>query len=180
MTSLPARAVTEVLDWLSPEEVDMIGEPETFVRLPVGRRLLVLRHRDGACALLREDSCSVYPSRPRSCQLYPWDITLGRRGGVKRLRLLVEYEPCEATYDGNVSPRVLAEQKRWERSEIAAYVRLVGAWNRLQARRERLGKPLLDAEAYLAKLVLPEAALRQPRRPEHQPLEPSQLGARDG
>lgn len=131
----------------------MTGEPETFVVLPEGRRLLVLRHRDGACLLLHDRLCSVHSARPRSCQLYPWDVTLGRRGGVRRLQLLAEHAPCEATFDGRVSAQALAELKRWERSEITAYVRLVSAWNRVQARRKRLGKPLHGGEEYVARLL---------------------------
>lgn len=148
-----------ILEWLAPQQVDMTGEPETFVILPEGRRLLVLRHHDGACALLRGKLCSVHPARPRSCQLYPWDVTLGRRGGVRRLQLLHEYPPCEATFDGYVAPQRLAEQKRWERSEIADYVRLVTAWNRAQERRRRLRKPLLTAHEYVARLREPRRAI---------------------
>lgn len=157
-TALPTgETVTHSLEWVCPEQVDMTGEPETFVVLPEGRRLLVLRQREGACALLHGRRCSVHHARPRSCQLYPWDVTLGRRGGVKRLQLLYEYTPCEATSDGRVAPQVLAEQKRWERSEITAYVRLVSAWNRVQSRRARLGKPLYGGDEYVARLLTTSA-----------------------
>ncbi len=145
--------VEERLEWLSPQEVDMSGEPETFVELSVGRRLLVLRQVNAACVFLEGNTCSTYASRPRSCRLYPWDVDLGRRGGVRRLRLLHEYSACEATYDGFVQPQQLAEQKRIERRELAAYVRLVALWNRRQQRRMRLGKALLSAEHFLESLV---------------------------
>src|SRR5262249_35444606 len=49
------RPATELVEWLAPDEVDMTGEPETFVELGAGRRLLVLAQRDGACALLGAD-----------------------------------------------------------------------------------------------------------------------------
>lgn len=155
-TALPdGETVANYLEWLSPLQVDMTGEPETFVHLPEGRRLLVLRHQDGACVLLRERHCSIHPARPRSCQLYPWDISLGRRGGVRRLVLLHEYSACEATLNGHVRPQQLAEQKRWERAEIADYVRVVSDWNRLQGRRQRLRKPLLSATDFLARVLGP-------------------------
>lgn len=149
-----SETITDWLEWLSPEQVDMTGEPETFVCLPEGRRLLVLRHQDGGCVLLDERLCKVHPARPRSCQLYPWDITLGRRGGVKRLALLHEYAPCEATFDGGVAPVVLAELKRWERAELAAYARLVSDWNRGQMRRKRLGKRLLGGDEFVQRLLV--------------------------
>jgi Fe-S-cluster containining protein len=153
VTALVSETVTSWIEWLSPQQVDMTGEPETFVVLPEGRRLLALRHRDGACILLNEQLCSVHPARPRSCQLYPWDIDLGRRGGVKRLQLLHDHPPCEATFDGYVAPQWLAEQKRWERAEVTEYVRVVTAWNRAAERRRRLGKPLHGADVYLARLL---------------------------
>src|SRR5690606_3848774 len=148
-----SETISDWLEWLSPEQVDMTGEPETFVNLPEGRRLLVLRHNDGGCVLLDGSLCQVHPVRPRSCQLYPWDVTLGRRGGVKRLSMLHEYAPCEATSDGRVLPVVLAELKRWERAELANYVQVVSDWNRAQTRRKRLGKRLQGASEFVGQLV---------------------------
>lgn len=156
--AMPSIEPADWLDWLGPRDVDMSGEPETFVELPSGRRLLVLRQIDGACSRLAEQRCSVYEARPRSCRLFPWDVSLGRRGGVRRLALLPGAQVCESTQDGNTRPEHLADQKRWERAELAAYVRRVAAWNRLQARRKRLGKPLLDAARFLASLLRGEHA----------------------
>ncbi len=147
--------IEERLEWLSPQQVDMSGEPETFVELNVGRRLLVLRQVSEACVFLEGNRCSTYGTRPRSCRLYPWDVDLGRRGGVRRLRLLHQYTPCEATYDGVIRPQQLAEQKRLERRELAVYVQRVAVWNRRQRRRMRLGKALLAAEQFLESLTQP-------------------------
>lgn len=149
----PGSDLNDWLDWLSPEAVDMSGEPETFVELPHGRHLLVLRQADGACRWLEQRRCAVYDARPRSCRLFPWDVSLGRRGGVRRLTLLPGSEICEGARDGRTRPELLAEHKRWERAELAAYVRRVTAWNRLQARRKRLGKPLLGAARFLESLL---------------------------
>ena len=145
-------SLEHALEWLSPVDVDMTGEPETFVELPAGRRLLVLRQVNDACVFLQGTECSVYESRPRSCRLYPWDVSLGRRGGVRRLRLLQELAPCEATFDGRTRPQYLAEQKRWERRELEEYVRQVSDFNRTQRRRKMLGKPLLSGKDFLAHL----------------------------
>lgn len=147
------RPFAEWLEWMTPSEVDMTGEPETFVELPVGRRLLVLRHVENGCVFLQDNRCTLYASRPRSCRLYPWDVQLGRRGGVRRLKLIHQFEPCEATFDASVRPAHLAEQKWLERRELAAYVAKVMEWNRVQRRRQRLGKPLLTAEAFLAQIA---------------------------
>lgn len=151
--ALPNAELADLFDWLAPHDVDMSGEPETFVELPTGRHLLVLRQVGGACAHLAEQRCTVYDARPRSCRLFPWDVNLGRRGGVRRLALLPGAQVCESTMDGNLRPEHLAEHKRWERAELTAYVRRVTAWNRLQARRKRLGKPLLGAARFLESLL---------------------------
>lgn len=143
------------LEWLSGGDVDMSGEPETFVELPEGRRLLVLRHHAGACSLLHQARCSSYATRPRACRLYPWDVTLGRRGGVRRLELLQDYPPCLGTLEGpRVPPQHIAEQKRLERFELTQYVKTVGVWNRAQWRRRRLGKPLLPGTSFLSQLLV--------------------------
>jgi Fe-S-cluster containining protein len=150
--------VDEWVEWLSPADVDMTGEPETFVELSAGRRLLVLRQVNDACTFLQGAACSVYESRPRSCRLYPWDVRLGRRGGVRRLQLLHAYPACEATYDGGTRPQYLAEQKRLERTELEEYVRRVSDFNRTQRRRKRLGKPLLSGSDFLTYLLNPARA----------------------
>ncbi len=67
------------LEWLAPDEVDMDGEPETFVECREGRRLLVLRHRheaEGSTCVFFDDrkGCTVHPHRPTSCRTYPYEI----------------------------------------------------------------------------------------------------------
>lgn len=39
-----------------------------------------LRNRDGRCVFLKGDDCSIYPSRPKGCRLYPliYDCSKGK------------------------------------------------------------------------------------------------------
>lgn len=138
------RLPTSALAWLGPEDVDMTGEPESFVLLPEGRRLLVLAQRDGACTFLSDDKCGVYARRPSACRLYPFDVKLGRRQGLRRLKLL-KPDLCSGDTHGRTNPAMLSQQQRAHQAELRAHVQAVQAFNRKQVRRQRLGLPLLPA-----------------------------------
>lgn len=148
---LGLQSLTHAVEWLRAEQVDMVGEPGSFVVLPEGRRLLALKHVNGGCIFLNENRCTVYDKRPRSCRLFPFDVTLGRRSGVRRLRLLGQ-QRCEAEWAEALPPQRLASEKRAELRELAAYLRVVSQFNRLQKQRQRLGKRLLDAKVFFERL----------------------------
>src|SRR5262249_46963044 len=98
------EAPERLIDWLAPDAEDMTGEPESFVRLREGRRLMVLAHRAAACRFLGADErCTVYAARPENCALYPFHLQSGKRGGIRRLRLFVEAD-CEYRMDGTNDP----------------------------------------------------------------------------
>lgn len=143
------RPMQEWVEWLSPDQVDMTGEPESFVNLPAGRRLLVLSWQNGACSFLRDDLCSVHPERPRSCRSYPFDVTWGARAGIRRLRLL-DTTGCEHTWGAAVAQREVSQEARAQNAELQQYVQQVIAFNRLQGHRARLAKPLLSATEFFA------------------------------
>jgi len=148
----------EVVDWLPASEVDLTGEPDSLVSLEHGseRVLMALAQHGGACRFLAVDaSCSVYDARPGSCRLYPFDAAYGRRGGVRRLRLLGG-TACEAARDGHNDAHALreADQRRW--SEHRAYLAQVSAWNRHQRHRVRFGHRALGSRDFLGFLGFPE------------------------
>jgi Fe-S-cluster containining protein len=141
-----------LVEWLAADAVDMTGEPESFVELPEGRRLMVLRWHDGGCALLREQLCSVHERSPLSCRLYPFNVTPGRRGGIHRLRLL-DVTDCDYERGNAASARDVATLAQQQRRELAAYAERVCRFNRLQKRRARLGLALHDAAFFLSWLL---------------------------
>ena len=89
-------------------------EPAEVVALPpdsvfaVGK-VILLKSIKGACAQLKDNTCTCYGSRPRGCQEYPWYTIGGRlhydkgcpgllfdrdeRPDPKSLRELAEYLP---------------------------------------------------------------------------------------
>ena len=139
---------SELVAWLAPDEVDMTGEPDTFVELGGGRRLLVLAQRDGACTLLGADNrCRAYAARPRDCELFPFDPRLAPDGSLEGLELL-PLSTCEAASDGvNDAAELAASHARRER-ELHEYRQRVRAWNQLALRRRRFGHPIGDGARF--------------------------------
>jgi len=151
LASATARPWSELVEWLAPDEVDMRGEPQSFVELREGRRLMVLAQRGGACVLLGPDElCQAYAARPRDCRAYPFDFEPANDG--RRRLTLLPLDGCEYAEDGHNDEAALAEQdaERWR--ELALYQASVAAWNRKVWHRRRLHKRVFDAEDFLAQL----------------------------
>ncbi len=148
----------------------MTGEPESFVRLRPGRRLLVLRHLGGGCGLLVGDRCSVYSARPLCCAAFPFDLAETGTGSPAVVGLAGA--PCSLPTPPDEA--ALRDCLRALRSELVEYVSLVGAWNRRQRRRERLGRLPEPAERFFEFL---ESA-RPPARPTR-PAAPAAAGFAD-
>ncbi|MEI9950647.1 MAG: YkgJ family cysteine cluster protein [Pseudomonadota bacterium] len=152
------RPASQIVAWLPTREVDLIGEPGSLVLLDhaAGHALMALAQRDGACVFLGGDErCGVYPARPGNCRLYPFSASFGRRGGIRRLRLLAGTH-CDHAHDGQHDPHALraADEQRW--AEHRSYLALIGSWNRAQRHRSLLGRRLQSAQAFLEFLGFPE------------------------
>lgn len=132
-----------LIEWLAPDAVDMSGEPESFVELAQGRRLMVLAQTDGACKLLSsDDSCSAYAARPRDCQAYPFDVERPASVSGKRHLALLPLDTCEYAEDGENDASELAAIDELRFEELARYQARVARWNRLVWHQRRLRKPL--------------------------------------
>ncbi|MDF3066030.1 MAG: putative zinc- or iron-chelating domain [Polyangiaceae bacterium] len=142
------RPLSHLVEWLAPNEVDMGGEPESFVELREGRRLMVLAQRGGACVLLGEnDLCRAYAARPRDCRAFPFDFE-ATSDGRRRLTLL-PLSGCDYAEDGQNDEAALASEDaaRWQ--ELKEYQRWVAAWNRRAWHRKRLHKSVGSAAEFL-------------------------------
>ena len=145
-TGLDAAAHAE---WLGPDEIDMTGEPETFVRLRAGRRLLVLRHLGGGCCHLVGDRCAVYPARPLACAAFPHDVA--EAGAAAPTVIALAGAPC--VLGAPADEASVLDRVRALRAELAEYAALVGAWNQRQRRRQRLGRLPEPTERFFAHLA---------------------------
>jgi Fe-S-cluster containining protein len=147
-----ALSVDALVEWLAPDDVDMSGEPESFVELNWGRRLLVLRHEGDGCRFLApEGHCRIYDERPASCAAYPF--TLEREGTLEPAPLALLHDaPCDLSaawsrlQDQDAESEARRAVERVE-SELRDYVARVAEWNRQQRRRKWLRRlPQRDAD----------------------------------
>jgi Fe-S-cluster containining protein len=151
LTEATGQSHEELVEWLAPDAVDMAGEPQSFVELSSGRRLMVLAQRGGACALLAADErCSAYAARPRDCQAYPFDFERAPGVSGKRRLALLPLHDCAYADDGAQDPSTLERIDDARQRELERYQELVAHWNRQAFHRRRLGKPVGAASAFLA------------------------------
>lgn len=152
------ESAAQIVTWLEPDAVDMTGEPGSMVLLDRASRraLMTLAQRVSACRFLGADErCGVYDARPASCRLFPFEPSFGRRGGLRRLRLLPGTE-CDYARDGHNDPHALrvADEQRWV--EHRHYLAQIAIWNRSQRHRARLGHELRGPSGFLKFLGFPE------------------------
>lgn len=148
-------APAEHVAWLAPDEVDMEGEPASFVELGVGRRLMVLAQENGACHLLGADHrCLAYAARPRDCRVFPFHVEHVDAPARTRLSML-SLVRCDYANDGAVeAPALLRDDAaRWR--ELAEYQELIARWNRLARHRRRLGHRVGSAASFLEFIGFP-------------------------
>lgn len=167
------RSIGSFIEWLGPSQIDMEGEPESFVELDVGRRLMVLRHESDACHLLSADGrCSEYSARPSPCAAYPFAFATtiepgpdaervtgvapapasgGHRIATRQLVVLSD-APCGThfpTLDGSAPDPEWVAAVDCVGFELNEYVRIVHCWNRQQRRRRLAGHRSRTAAQYL-------------------------------
>jgi Fe-S-cluster containining protein len=149
-------AAAQLVRWLGPDDVDMTGEPQSFVELSEGRRLMALAQRDGACRLLGADNrCSAYAARPRDCRTFPFDFA----GAVNAEQVtsapprhslaLLPPSSCEYASDGNNDVALLEAEDHARWSELQRYQQLVAHWNHGAWHRRRLLKSVGGSSRFL-------------------------------
>lgn len=153
LTRFTNEAPETPVEWLAPLEVDMTGEPESFVELSGGRRLAVLAHRKSACRFLdASNGCTVYEARPACCRTFPLERARPAPDGVRRLTLL-EHAQCRGAFDAPPdAAEHLANLARREH-ELAEYLTIVLDWNRHQRRRRLAGRSVEGPRRFLAHVL---------------------------
>lgn len=138
-----------------------LDEPEAFVTLRQGKRVMILRHQRGGCRYLGHDlRCTVYEARPLGCRIFPFDPAFDKAGGLRRLRL-IEAADCRYSLDGrNALTDVRTLHQRYE-AATSAYQQKIADWNRIQRRRRRAGKPAQTARQFLSYLGVLPTTLRR-------------------
>jgi Fe-S-cluster containining protein len=113
----------DVVKWIGREGIDLPGEPESFVMLRGGRRVMVLRHQQGHCRFLGADNrCTIYEARPLGCRIFPFDPDFNRKGKLIRLRL-IQATDCLYEKDGSNNVSQLRSLHRKTEAELEEYRR---------------------------------------------------------
>jgi Fe-S-cluster containining protein len=159
LVAATGRPAMDLVSFLAPDAVDMSGEPDSFVELREGRRLMVLRRENGACHLLDGDRrCSVYDARPLDCAAFPFEVEAGPSDPsadapkLRRLELL-QPERCEAAFDAHNDVAAIAATDSRRDAELRVYRSEVADFNRQVARRRRFGHRVPDAQAFVEFLL---------------------------
>jgi Fe-S-cluster containining protein len=155
-----------IVRWVDRWGIDMDDEPEGFVILRQGRRVMVLRHERGGCRYLdAENRCSIYADRPLGCRIYPFDPTFfqkgPREGKLRRLKLIHSAE-CPYELDGsNDVDRLRRLHERYE-GALSDYHEVIAEWNSAQRRRKRSGRAAQTAREYFEFLGFGDAFAQGP------------------
>ena len=144
----PRRPVADHVRWVTAQQIDLDDEPEAFVRLRPGKRVMTLRQGPKGCIFLGADQrCGVYAARPLGCRVFPFDSEFDRHGKIRRLELI---QATECPYDLTGHHRVsdVRRQQIEFRDEVDAYQAKVAAFNELQRKRRRSGRALLASRDF--------------------------------
>lgn len=130
----------DFIRWVDRHGIDMDDEPEGFVELRQGKRVMVLRHYRGACYYLGKDNrCTIYTSRPLGCRIFPFDPTFGKDGKLKRLKL-IQAADCKYELDGKNDIGELRDLNERTDAQHDDWHATIADWNREQQKRKRKGQ----------------------------------------
>jgi Fe-S-cluster containining protein len=136
--------------WVDRNGIDMDDEPEAFVRLRQGKRVMIMRQGKGGCHYLgKDDRCTIYGSRPLGCRIFPFDPSYTKDGKLRRLKL-IQATDCQYELDGANDPGAVQQMHTRHEGATARYQARIAEWNAEQARRKRQGKSTQTARDFLS------------------------------
>jgi Fe-S-cluster containining protein len=141
---------SEFVKWVDRHGIEMDDEPEGFVSLRQGKRVMVLKHERGGCRYLGDDNrCTIYSARPLGCRIFPFDPTFNKKDGKLRHLVLIQATDCKYELDGKNDVKEM--KKLHERYEAAteAFQDKIADWNKQQTARKRKGKAADTAKKFL-------------------------------
>ena len=158
MTDADLRRITErtgdapadIVRFVDRNAIDMDDEPEAFLTLKQGKRVMILRHQGGGCRYLGDDNrCTIYGARPLGCRIFPFDPAYSKDGGLRRLKL-IQATDCLYEMDGANDPEGVRKLHGRYEAQNEAYLAKVAEWNRMQSARKRAGRNVQTASQFLA------------------------------
>ncbi|HEX3777116.1 MAG TPA: YkgJ family cysteine cluster protein [Polyangiaceae bacterium] len=150
ITRHTGEASKELVRWVDRNGIDMDDEPEAFVILRPGKRVMVLRHEGGGCRYLGSDNrCTIYHHRPLGCRIFPFDPSFHDSGKLRRLKL-IQATDCKYELDGENDLEKIRSLHQKHDEATRAYQAKVASWNALQLARKKRGHQPQTAAAFLA------------------------------
>jgi Fe-S-cluster containining protein len=150
ITRHTGEASHELVRWVDRNGIDMDDEPEAFVLLRQGKRVMVLKHEGGGCRYLgSDDRCTIYHHRPLGCRIFPFDPSFTDTGKLRRLKL-IDATDCKYELDGDNDLDKIRVLHGKHLSSTAAYQQKVATWNARQAERKRRGHPAQTAADFFS------------------------------
>jgi Fe-S-cluster containining protein len=144
----------DLVRWVAAKNIDLDDEPEAFVRLRAGMRVMTLRHHRSGCVLLDANQlCTAYAVRPIGCRVFPFDSSYDSKGRIRRLEL-IQATDCPYEPTGKQSIPTLRRQQLEFLDEVDAYQAKVAAFNHLQDCRTRKRRSLLTGRDFFGFLGL--------------------------
>ena len=145
------EASHELVRWVDKNGIDMDDEPEAFVMLRQGMRVMVLRHEGGGCRYLGADNrCTIYNHRPLGCRIFPFDPTFAESTGKLRRLKLIQATDCLYELDGDNDVDKMRTLHGKHLSATSAYQAKVARWNARQAERKNDGKKAQTAADFFS------------------------------
>lgn len=131
----------EFVRWVDKDGIDMDDEPEGFISLRQGKRVMVLRHNKGqGCHYLGSDNrCTIYEGRPLGCRIFPFDPTFAKKDGKLRHLKLIQAADCKYELNGSNPVKPLRELHVNHEATTGAWYGKIAEWNKAQAKRKRQG-----------------------------------------
>jgi Fe-S-cluster containining protein len=145
-TGEPSR---DLVRWVDRNGIDMDDEPEAFVMLRQGKRVMVLRHEGGGCRYLgSDDRCTIYGHRPLGCRIFPFNPSFADSGKLRRLTL-IDATDCQYELDGQNDLDKIRDLHAKHQAATRVYQEKVASWNAVQAERKKRGrKPQTAADFF--------------------------------
>lgn len=142
------RRPLELVRWIDAKHIDLDDEPEAFVRLRAGKRVMTLRQGRAGCIFLGADQrCKIYSARPLGCRVFPFDSKFDRNGKIRRLEL-IQATDCPYDLTGRHLVTEIRRQQLEFLDEVDAYQAKIQAFNQLQKRRGQAGRTLLTGRDF--------------------------------
>lgn len=130
----------DFIRWVDRHGIEMDDEPEGFVELRQGKRVMVLRHTSWGCYFLGKDNrCTIYGSRPLGCRIFPFDGTFDDKGKLKRLKL-IQAADCKYELDGKNDVDAIYKLDQRHEKAGEAWEGRIAEWNAEQKKKKRAGK----------------------------------------